>query len=31
MEAMQDKIELDIKDYRLVGKDIRITAKVKKH
>ncbi len=29
LEKMQDKIELDISDYRLVGKDIRITAKVK--
>ena len=29
LESMQDKIELDIIDYRLVGKDVRITAKVK--
>lgn len=31
METMQDKIDLDITDYRLVGKDVRITAKVKMH
>ncbi len=29
LESMQDKIELDITDYRLVGQDIRITAKVR--
>ena len=29
LDAMKDKIELDISDYRLVGKDIRITVKVK--
>lgn len=28
LETMQDKIELEITDYRLVGKDIRMTAKV---
>jgi len=31
LETMQDKIELDITDQRLVGQDIRITAKVKMH
>ena len=31
LETMQDKIELDITEQRLVGKDIRITAKVKMH
>lgn len=31
LETMQDKIELDIIDQRLVGQDIRITAKVKMH
>jgi len=31
LEAMQDKIELVITDQRLVGQDIRITAKVKMH
>ena len=31
MESMQDKIELEITDQRLVGQDIRITAKVKMH
>lgn len=31
LETMQDKIELDIIDQRLVGQDIRITAKVKIH
>lgn len=31
LEAMQDKIELDIIDQRVVGEDIRITAKVKMH
>ena len=31
LEKMQDKIELEIIDQRLVGQDIRITAKVKKH
>lgn len=30
-ETMQDKIELEITDTRAVGKDIRITAKVKLH
>ena len=29
LETMQDKIELEITDTRLVGKDLRITAKVK--
>ncbi len=29
LESMQDKIELDITDQRLVGQDIRITAKVR--
>lgn len=29
LEQMQDKIELDIVEQRLVGQDIRITAKVK--
>lgn len=29
LESMQDKIELDILDQRLVGQDIRITAKVR--
>ena len=29
LESMQDKIELDIIDHRLVGQDIRFTAKVK--
>ena len=31
LETMKDKIELDIVDQRLVGQDIRITAKVKMH
>ena len=31
LESMQDKIELEVTDYRLVGKDIRITAKVIQH
>ena len=31
LDTMQDKIELEIIDQRLVGQDIRITAKVKKH
>lgn len=31
LDAMKDKIELDIIDQRLVGQDIRITAKVKQH
>ena len=30
LETMQDKIELEITDTRLVGQDLRITAKVKK-
>jgi len=29
LDAMKDKIELNISDYRSVGKDIRITLKVK--
>lgn len=29
LESMQDKIELDIIEHRLVGQDIRITAKVR--
>lgn len=29
LDAMKDKIELDILDQRVVGKDIRITAKIK--
>jgi diaminohydroxyphosphoribosylaminopyrimidine deaminase/5-amino-6-(5-phosphoribosylamino)uracil reductase len=29
LESMQDKIELDITDQRMVGQDIRITAKVR--
>lgn len=31
LDAMQDKIELDIIEQRIVGQDIRITAKVRKH
>ena len=31
LDAMKDKIELDIVDQRVVGQDIRITAKVKTH
>ena len=31
LDSMQDKIELEIIDQRVVGKDIRITAKVKMH
>ena len=31
LESMQDKIELNILEQRLVGQDIRITAKVKQH
>lgn len=31
LDAMKEKIELDIIDQRLVGQDIRITAKVKQH
>jgi len=31
LENMQDKIELDIIDQRLVGQDIRLTAKVRQH
>ena len=31
LATMQDKIELDIVDQRVVGQDIRITAKVKMH
>lgn len=30
LDEMKDKIELDIVDYRLVGNDFRITAKVKR-
>ncbi len=31
LQSMQDKIELDIIDQRIVGDDIRLTAKVRKH
>lgn len=31
METMQDKIELEIIDQRMVGQDIRLTAKVRQH
>jgi len=31
LEKMQDKIELDITEQRMVGQDIRIIAKVRKH
>jgi diaminohydroxyphosphoribosylaminopyrimidine deaminase/5-amino-6-(5-phosphoribosylamino)uracil reductase len=31
LDVMQDKIELDIIEQRLVGQDIRITAKVRQH
>jgi len=31
LESMHDKIELEITDQRVVGKDIRIIAKVKQH
>ncbi len=31
METMQDKIELEITDQRMVGQDIRLTAKVRQH
>ena len=31
LEHMKDKIELDVLDQRMLGSDIRITAKVKQH
>ncbi len=31
LDAMQDKIELEITDQRMVGQDMRITAKVRQH
>jgi len=31
LDSMQDKIELDITEQRMVGQDMRITAKVRQH